>query len=170
MPVQKRYKVKNMNTGALEEVYAFNDAEVLESYRMVGHEVKIVGVVDLPGAIGGADDPDPSQQANLMAPNVPGGIAPPPAPKAPPPQELFFSANGMDFKLTPEGVFVKTWVDIEDAEYRILSKKTGRENSDYRVQVKDWVKTEDPNNVKETSESKKKDEPENGEEGEKILG
>jgi hypothetical protein len=50
---------------------------------------------------------------------------------------------GTEVKLMPDGVYVKEWVDLDDGEYKVVSKKTGKESKDYNVQIKDWVKSED---------------------------
>ncbi len=137
-----KFKVKNNTTNKVEEIYANSEKEVMDSYNLVGHEIKILGVIDEemmaqqtdftgdlpPGMI-------PTPQTGIGGPVIP---TPPPAPK-----EIKFKVNGTEVKLMPDGVYVKEWVDVKEGEFKVVSQKTGKEANGYKVQIRDWVKSED---------------------------
>jgi hypothetical protein len=137
-----KYKVMNMSTQKVEECWGDTDQEVIDSYKIMGVDVKIMGMIDMdtPQEFNGELPPGiiPTPQGVPQSQRIP---TPPAQPQMP--KEIKFKVMGTEVKLMPDGVYVKEWVDLEDGEYKVVSKKTGKESKDYNVQIKDWVKSED---------------------------
>lgn len=56
-------------------------------------------------------------------------------------EDMFFSEDGIDFKLSNGKLFKKGWKKLDDKEYRLLNKKSKKEyvGGNYEVQIKEWI-------------------------------
>jgi hypothetical protein len=56
--------------------------------------------------------------------------------------EKIFTDNGVEYKVNADGSFKKSWVDVDQDNFRIVDIETGKESKlkSKKIQTLDWVK------------------------------
>ena len=56
--------------------------------------------------------------------------------------ERFYTDNSVDYKVTADGLFKKTWVDADPKLFRVINIKNNKESklTNKKIQTMDWVK------------------------------
>lgn len=56
--------------------------------------------------------------------------------------ERFFTDNGVDYKITSDGSFKKSWVDADPKLFRVINSVNGKEvkMTNKKIQTLDWMK------------------------------
>ena len=160
-----KFNVYNRTTKQQEEAYADNAQALKSVYASVGEEIEIVSVVNehpnnnlgpatVPEEIKKLSDdiPDDGKQVvksivqpiqvtvdtphivHLTTISEPKQITYIP--------EKYFTDNGIEYKITAEGSFKKSWVDVDSKLFRVINSENSKEIklTNKKIQTLDWVK------------------------------